>query len=290
MCPRTLLNILFGLLYTLKVACMLRDRRKNASWNARLKYKSCVFSCVNALRRLGDVEYPDLGTFNDALDIAQEAIDQYGGVIPNDKAAEKLGYKVKDPKKISGNIYRRLGDLSKFGLFEKIRGGYRTTELAEKALDPYDSASAVEGKADAVRNIPIVEKAFTQWNGDVPPESAFPARLQALIGGISWKEAQNHAESLRKLFIECFPYLRPASERKIGLPVGSDVGGDIMSAKPESRTMTVTAKGLGFGITKTLPFTKKGIQDLRELIDFLETQLTEETIEEQIKSETVETD
>jgi len=223
------------------------------------------------LNTIGEFNYPNLGSFSEALEIAQEAIDKYGGIIPNEKAAEKLGYKIKDPRKISGPIYRRLGDLTMFGLHEKIRGGYKTNSLAEKALDPYDAVKATEGKREAIRNVPIIEKAFTEWNGEIPTETAFPAKIERLIGGISWKEAQNHAESLRKLFIECFPYLKAASENT---PAGgTGVGGENMDMKPQLGNVTITAKGEGFGITKTLPFTKNGINSLKKLIEFIETQV-----------------
>lgn len=220
--------------------------------------------------------YPNIGTFSEALDVAKEAIDKYGGIIPNEKAAEKLGYKIKDPRKISGPIYRRLGDLSLFGLFEKIRGGYKTNNLAEKALDPYDAVKAAEGKREAIRNIQIIEKAFTEWKGEIPAETAFPVKIERLIGGVSWKEAQNHAESLRKLFIECFPHLKTASENITA--IGSEVGGENVENKPQIGNMTISAKSEGFGVTKTLPFSKKGLDALKNLIAFLETQIPEDII------------
>lgn len=230
---------------------------------------------MNALRTIGEFNYPNLGTFKDALDIAQEAIDKYGGIIPNDKAAEKLGYKIKNPKKISGPIYQRLGDLAMFGFFEKIRGGYKTTDLAVKALDPYDSANANQGKAEAIRRIPIIERAFTTWEGEIPQETAFPAKLERLIEGISWKEAQNQSESLRNLFIEVFPYLRA-----VGEPTRHERGGEDLEPEREMGRMTISAKGKGFGFTKSLPFTNEGIEALRKLIDFLETQVELEETEE----------
>lgn len=232
------------------------------------------------MKEIENFQYPNLGTFEDAMKIAQEAVDKYGGVIPNHRAAEKLGYKIKDPTKISGPIYKRLGDLAMFGFFEKIKGGYRTTDLAENALDPYDSAKATEGKAEAIRKIPIVERAFTEWNGEIPSETAFPAKIQRLIEGVSWKEAQNHTESLRKLFNEVFPYLKAAPEPTTDLDKSGGVGGESMEPEYGTGKMTINAKGKGFGFTKTLPFTSKGIQSLKALIEFLETQIEDEKTEE----------
>jgi len=39
--------------------------------------------------------------------------------------------------------------------------------------------------------------------------------------------------------------------------------------------LTVTARGKGFGFPKISPFTREGMQSLKELIKFLETQVEE---------------
>jgi hypothetical protein len=162
------------------------------------------------LKKIGDFEYPDLGTFLEALTVAQEALSKYAGIIPNNRAAEILGYKVTDPNAISGSIYKKINDLKAFGLFTRERGTLKTTTLAVDALDPYNTSKAAEGKARAVRNVGIVAKAFDAWNGLLPDDTAFPAKLTQ-ITGISWQEAQNHVESLKKLFNETFQYLRTSA-------------------------------------------------------------------------------
>ena len=40
--------------------------------------------------------------------------------------------------------------------------------------------------------------------------------------------------------------------------------------------LTITARRRGFAFTKTLPFSKEGVERLRELVEFLENQLSEE--------------
>jgi len=168
------------------------------------------------LKTLGQYDYPDLGTFKEALDMAEEITKNHAGIISNKDAAEKLGYKVKDPQRITGSFYEKMKDLSSFGFFEKVRGAYKTTPLAEKALDPYDSTKANEGRTEAIRKIRVIVDAYTQWQGEVPTEHAFPAKI-AQLTGISWIEVQKYADSLRKLFIEAFPYLQ-ASPRHIPPP------------------------------------------------------------------------
>lgn len=40
--------------------------------------------------------------------------------------------------------------------------------------------------------------------------------------------------------------------------------------------VTISVRAEGFGFTKTLPFSKEGLDKLRELVDFIETQLPRE--------------
>jgi hypothetical protein len=235
------------------------------------------------MKDIGKYSYPDRGTFKDALVIAQEALTKYGGVIPNDKAAEKLGYQIKNKGRMSGFIYIRFDDLCMFGLTERERGVLKTTELAVKALDPTDNSKSAEGKAEAIRKIKIVGEAFDAWNGKIPSDTALPAKI-GKITGVSWIEAQKHAKTLGKLFNEVFPYLKAAPESTLE-PNGSEDGGENMDLKPQFGNLTITAKGEGFGITKTLPFTKTGIDALKKLIEFIETQVPPERDERVLEAD-----
>jgi hypothetical protein len=160
---------------------------------------------------IGKYTYPDQVTFAEALNIAQLAVSKFEGKMSNKDVAEALGYKIKDAAAISGYIFRKFDDLCAFGLMKRQRGFVKVAEIAAEALDPYDTRKAQDGKAKAIRQMPIVYDAFTQWNGEIPSETAFPAKLTE-FKDISWQEAQKHAEKLRKLFIELFPYLKSTSE------------------------------------------------------------------------------
>jgi len=222
---------------------------------------------------IGKYKYPNQVTFAEASKIAQLAISKFEGKMSNKDVGEALGYKIKNPAAISGYIFRKFDDLCAYGLMKRQRGFVKVTKIAEEALDPYDARKAQDGKAKAIRQIPIVYDAFTQWNGEIPSETAFPAKLTG-FKDVSWKDAQKHAETLRKLFIEVFPYLKTTPEMP---PKGEGVGGDKgpMGTEQDLGDMTVSARGKGFGFTKTLPFTRNGIRELRKLIDFLESQVEE---------------
>jgi hypothetical protein len=158
---------------------------------------------------VGKYSYPNQVTFAESLEIARTAITKFDGKMSNVAIAEALGYKVK-PNAISGYIFRKFDDVCAYGLLKRQRGFLKVTDIAIQALDPYDTGKARDGKAKAISQMPIVKEAFTQWNGEIPQETAFPSKLTDLLG-VSWQEAQKHAEQLRKLFIELFPYLKSTS-------------------------------------------------------------------------------
>jgi hypothetical protein len=161
--------------------------------------------------KVGEYDYPVETTFAEALKVAQLAITKYEDKMSNKDVAEALGYKVKNPNAISGYIFRRFDEICLYNIMKRERGFMVTTDIAKEALDPYDPRKAEEGKAKAIRQMPIVKKAFTEWNGQIPQETAFPSKLVDLLS-IQWQEAQKHAENLRKLFIELFPYLKSTPE------------------------------------------------------------------------------
>jgi len=157
--------------------------------------------------KVGEYEYPVEVTFADALKVADLAITKYNDKMSNKDVGEALGYKIKNPAAISGYIFRKFDEICMYNVMARERGFMVATDVAKEALDPYDPRKAAEGKVKAIRQIPIVKEAFTKWNGEIPQETAFPSKLVDLLS-IQWQEAQKHAESLRKLFIELFPYLK----------------------------------------------------------------------------------
>ena len=165
------------------------------------------------------------------------------------------------------------------------RGFMVATDTAKDALDPYDKRKAEDGKARAIRQMPIVSKAFTDWNGEIPQETALPSKLVDLLT-IPWQEAQKNAESLRKLFIEAFPYLKTVQTTQTGaasMPsqfVVGRTGGESLAEQKQGFTgdLTISARAVGFGFTKTVPFTRSGIKEMKKLIDFLEGQASEDKV------------
>lgn len=160
---------------------------------------------------IGKYSFPNEVTFAEALKIAKIAVDKYSGKMSNKDVAEAMDYKIKNPASISGYIFRKFDDLCAYNLMKRERGFLSVTAIGYEALDKVDSRKAEEGKAKAIRQIRIVEEAFTKWNGEIPTETAFLSKMSTDFG-IPWQEAQKCTESLRKLLIEVFPYLKAVSE------------------------------------------------------------------------------
>lgn len=238
------------------------------------------------MKKIGNFDYPDRGSFKDALTVAKKALTDYGGAIPYDKAAEALGYTVKNKARMSGYIYKRFDDICMFGLTTRDRGVIRTTDIAVKALDPTDTAKAAMGKAEALRKISILAKVYDAWDGEIPSETAFPAKI-GQIANVSWIEAQKSAESLRKLFNEVFPYLKAAPELPAESPIqeqGARREGIMESLEPTTPSPWVEAK-VG-GVYIRIPRSMKGLETARKLLDLMQPEIpTEEETEEQTKDE-----
>lgn len=170
------------------------------------------------MQTIGNYTYPDRGTFAEALALADKAA-KYQGILPNKNAAEALNYTVK--KVLGGEIYKKFDDLELFGLFRRGRGTIEITELGMAAIDPYDKTKALQAKNTALRNIKLIPDAFTQLKGELPDSNAFPSFLIKFMG-INLIEAQNHAESIRKLLSEAFPILSEAGGAVWRPPLGGE--------------------------------------------------------------------
>ena len=231
------------------------------------------------VRTIGKYQYPDRGTFKDALTIAKEAIEHYGNVIPYREAANKLGYNIKSDHSISGYIYRRFDDICLFGLMSRESKAMKTTDLAIKALDPHDTARAARGKAEAIRNIELISRVYDAWNGGIPSETAFPAQIGKLTD-VNWVEAKKHVKDLMRLFAETFAYLKAAPEvptTEISEPTGIEErpSEEIM---PSAKSPWVEGK-VG-GVYIRMPRSKKGLETAQKLLELMATEIPMEETEE----------
>jgi hypothetical protein len=158
--------------------------------------------------KLMEYGYPTRATFTDTLQVTQAAVKTFGGIIPNIEATKILGYNFASPKAIPGWVYKRLDEMEMFGLLERdrVNRGLRATPLGQRAFSDYQS-EAIKARIEAIGKVPIVTKAFAEWKGKIPEDTAFPAELVKLTSATRL-EAEKHVADLKKLISECFPILR----------------------------------------------------------------------------------
>jgi hypothetical protein len=220
------------------------------------------------MQTVGKYSYPDRGTFTEALVLTEKAA-KYQGILPNKDAAEALNYTVK--KVIGGEIYKKFDDLEKFSLFKRGRGTIEITELGMAAIDPYDKTKALAAKNTALRNIKLIPDTFTQLKGELPDSNAFPSFLIKFMG-INLIEAQNHAESIRKLLSEAFPILKEAGgagwQPTSGgdkLPTHQEIGGTVdVASQSVSGELRTTYGSVVINNLDTLEIAEKYIELLRK--------------------------
>lgn len=234
--------------------------------------------------KIGEFEYPTLGTFDEAIRIAEEALIKHEGVIPVAEALRKIGLNPSLPGNISGSYYHKLDDLTSFGLFKRESGALRTLPLADKACHPHDSAIASQAKGEAIRgNLPLVAKLYDAWLGELPEESAFPAKLEKTLG-ISWQDARKHTKRLRRLLIETFPYLSPYAGPEVvdAGPSDGEVALPIKQQLPTSSETVLRPYGeVRTTIGSVVIRNKRQLKLARDLLEELERQFVADTVDEQ---------
>lgn len=206
------------------------------------------------MNQIGQYNYPTLVTFRQTYEVTKEALEKYGGFISNLDAAAVLGYQFNNPQGVPGYIYKRYDEMCQFGTLQRAKGGLRTTDLAKEALNPYEPAQAREGMRKAINNFPLIIKAFNEWKGNVPEPDAFAAKITS-VAEVDWTEAKKHVDSLRKIIIDCFEFLKlssgitPVSEQKVELKQTDVSGfqGDVSSAP----SVKVTTSLLPYGELKS---------------------------------------
>jgi hypothetical protein len=201
-------------------------------------------------------------------------VNDFGGIISIHDAAKELGYTIKEGSSVSGSIYKRLEDLSYFGLFTRDRGGLKVTQLGMDAFDAIDKLKADNAKADAIRKITIIAKAFDEWNGEVPEFNAIPAKISTIVG-INWVECKKHAGNLQKLFNETFPYLTLTDEYSPPKEESKDEGVISISTEQilDPKKPSIMKGELRTSIGSIIITNKSQVKLARSLLDVFEEEL-----------------
>lgn len=159
------------------------------------------------MMKIADFEYPTHVTFGETLKVTQAAVKDYGDIIPILEATKLLDYNFASAAAIPGRVYKRLDEMTTFGLLERdrVNKGLKATPLGKQAFADYE-VEATQARIQAIENVSIIKKAFTEWKGKIPGDTAFPSELAKLTGRPR-NEVEPAVDSLKRLISECFPIL-----------------------------------------------------------------------------------
>ena len=158
--------------------------------------------------QIADYQWPTAVTFEETLKVTRAAVKDYGDIIPILEATKLLDYNFGSAAAIPGRVYKRLDEMTMFGLLERdrVNKGLRATDLGKQAFADYE-VEANQAKVKAVRGIAIIDKAYTEWKGKIPGDTAFASELAKLTDRPR-TEVEKAVDSLKRLISECFPILQ----------------------------------------------------------------------------------
>lgn len=177
--------------------------------------------------QIADYQWPTAVTFEETLRVTEAAVKTYGDIIPILDATRLLGYDFASAAAIPGRVYKRLDEMTAFGLLERdrVNKGLKATELGKEAFADYE-VEANQARVKAIKNVGIIEKAYITWKGKVPGDTAFASELAKLTDRPR-TEVEKAVDSLKRLISECFPILQsPGQPAPLTQPRSMGQGSD----------------------------------------------------------------
>lgn len=172
----------------------------------------------------------------------------------------------------SGAWFTKLADMRLYGLLESR--GIKATPLAEKLTYGTDEEQQ-EATNKAILNISLWKELYSRFGVELP-ESNFWVQLQR-ITGLDPLEAQKHAESIRKAYLDDASHIK-ASKKLVS-------GGRGMP--PDAIDISMSTINIQVGpYSQTIPYTKEGVEHAKGFLELLGKRL--ETREETPKEAQVE--
>lgn len=159
------------------------------------------------MAKIGDHRYPDDLDPDEAEEVMDTLVNEYGGLVENREAfAQALGHSSKK----SGAFARKIADARKYGLITP-RGDYEATELGFRLANPRDEEDRQEAKYEMLSNIELLSELESQLNGNKPPEQFW--RILHDMLDINPKDARDASGRLNELYRE-MRQLKPEEEEE----------------------------------------------------------------------------
>ena len=216
--------------------------------------------------KIGSYTIPDLRLFPKIHEATRLIYENYRLDEARDETAVATLLRHKSP---SGAFYSKIADLRLYGLLESR--GIKATPLAEK-LTYGTEQEKQEATNKAILNVPLWKELYSRFGVELP-ESNFWVQLQR-ITGLDPLEAQKHADSVRKAYLDDASHIKAIEKPEIG---GRAVG----AGRIDISMSTINIQAGQF--SQTIPYTKEGIELAKGFLDLLGKQL--KTKEETPKEE-----
>lgn len=221
--------------------------------------------------KIGSYSIPDLRLFPKLFKDVKLIYENYRlDEAEDEEAVAKLcGHKSAK----SGAWFSKLADMRLYGLLEQR--GLKATPLAER-LTYGTEEEKQEAINKAILNIPLWKELYSRFGVELP-ESNFWVQLQR-ITGLDPLEAQKHADSIRKAYLDDVSHIKAREKPELGgrgeMPSGIDIS-----------VSTINIQAGQF--SQTIPYTKEGIELAKGFLDLLGKQLKtkEETSTEEASQE-----
>lgn len=216
--------------------------------------------------KIGNYSVPDLRLFPNVSEAAKIIYENYKLEEATDENSVAVALKHKTAN--SGAFLSKLADLRLYGLLEPR--SIKATPLAEK-LTYGTEEDKQEAINKAVLNVPLWREIYSKL-GVKLPESNFWVQLQK-ITGISLLEAQKHAETVRKAYLDDISHIK--AETEANKMQRQDTGGNFDIDASISQSLEAQAnivRGLvlqgAFDIAKDfIEFIKKGTEQKKPQVE-----------------------
>lgn len=210
--------------------------------------------------KVGSYSIPDLRLFPKIYDNIKLIYENYRREEAEDEEAVAKLCGHKSAK--SGAWFSKLADMRLYGLLEQR--GLKATDLAEKLTYGMEEEQQ-EAVNKAVLNISLWKELYSRFGVELP-ESNFWVQLQR-ITGLDPLEAQKHADSIRKAYLDDASHIKAKKKPERG-------GLGEMSSGIDISMSTINIQAGQF--SQTIPWTEEGIELAKGFLDLLGQQLKTE--------------
>jgi hypothetical protein len=160
--------------------------------------------------KIGNYSIPNLRLFPNIYEDVKTIYENYQLDEPKNNAAVANLVGHKSPR--SGAWLSKLADMRLYGLMEPR--GIKLTPLAQQITfgTPENSSERDAAIRETVLNVPLWKALYSNFGADLPSEN-FWVQVQKFTG-VDPLEAQKHADSVRKAYLEDIRHIKPEKEDK----------------------------------------------------------------------------